>query len=87
VGIGSNANNRKNGLEVTTDGTVKILMSGSQVSLQQKLADLSTAISGGIDATTIDNAASNAVENIQAANDLEGIKTNLIQFIQSFRKQ
>ena len=49
--------------------------------LQAKIQALESTTSSGLDIDAIDLVASNAVERIQAAPDLEGIKTNLIQFI------
>ena len=83
VGIGSNANNRKNGLEVTTDGTVKILMSGSQVSLQQKLVEATGTINPW-DIPGVQAAAQQAKNDLATTNSIEGIKAVMQTFLDTF---
>ncbi len=86
VGNGTSAE-RKNALEITTGGTINILIGSDKISLQKKLKDLELASSSGIDANAIDVSASNAIDQVNAATDLETMKQAMLTFIQSFRKQ
>ena len=74
---------RKNAMEVTTGGTVYILMNGSLVSLQQKLADATGTINPW-DIPGVQSAAQQAKNDLATTNSIEGIKNVMQTFLDTF---
>ena len=61
VGIGSDESNRKNGLEVSSSGDVKIYLGDEQITLQDKIITSPWQIPG------VEEAASNAIATIESS--------------------